>query len=80
EDFAHLTVASPLEDSSPAVKDPGRSSRVYVIDGLLDLILNLNDNASFDLRFAACECLKSYFSNHLEVRLHFLGRAIDGYL
>ena len=80
ENFAQLTVASPLEDSSVMTKDAGRRGRIYVIDGLLDLILNLHDNASFDLRFAACECLKSYFSNHLDVRLHFLGRAIDGYL
>ncbi len=80
ENFAQLTVAPPLEDSPAILKDADGHGRVYVIDGLLDLILNLHDSASFDLRFAACECLKSYFSNHLGVRIHFLGRAIDGYL
>ncbi|KAF1738623.1 Intracellular protein transport protein USO1 [Beauveria bassiana] len=55
-------------------------AEVYVIDGLLDLILNLQDSAAFNVRYAANECLKAYFSNHLNVRLHFLTRAIEGYL
>jgi hypothetical protein len=47
---------------------------------LLDLILNLQqDLAFFDVRYAACECLKAYFSNHIQVREHFLGRAIEGH-
>lgn len=33
----------------------------------------------FDLRLAACQCIKAYFFNHPEVRLHFLRRAIDGH-
>lgn len=56
-----------------------KDAKIYIIDGLLDLILNLQDSATFDLRYAASECLKAYFSNHLDVRMHFLGRAIDGY-
>ncbi|POR33297.1 Ribosomal protein arginine N-methyltransferase rmt3 [Tolypocladium paradoxum] len=79
ESFAQLTVPSPLQSPAAAGETPNGSDTVYVIDGLLDLILNTNDQLMFDLRFAACECLKAYLSNHSEVRLHFLNRAIDGY-
>ncbi|KAM4059315.1 general vesicular transport factor [Hirsutella rhossiliensis] len=79
EDFARFTVPPPLETPATAVGTRNGVSTVYVIDGLLDLVLNTHDPLTFDLRFAACECLKSYLSNHSEVRLHFLSRAIDGY-
>jgi hypothetical protein len=78
EQFAQITVLSPLEAADLA-KEPKDRASVYVIDGLLDLTLQLRDLSSFDVRYAACECLKSYFSNHAEVRLHFLGRAIEGF-
>lgn len=85
ENFAQIMVPSPLE-SPPATngntKSPNGtkpSEKVFVIDGLLDIVLNLQDLASFDMRFGACECLKAYFSNHAQVKLHFLGRAIEGY-
>ncbi|KAJ6441696.1 Ribosomal protein arginine N-methyltransferase rmt3 [Purpureocillium lavendulum] len=81
ESFAQLTVPSPLEGATPeAPARNGEQQTVYVIDGLLDLILNTQDQRLFDLRFSACECLKAYLSNHSEVRIHFLGRAIEGYL
>jgi hypothetical protein len=71
-------VPSPTE--VPSVPDAVNGhGKVYVIDGLLDLTLGSQELGTFDLRFAACECLKAYFSNHAEVRAHFLGRAIDGY-
>lgn len=79
ESFAQFTVPSPLEPPAAAVGARNGDTTVYVIDGLLDLVLNTHDPLTFDLRFAACECLKSYLSNHSEVRLHFLSRAIDGY-
>ncbi|KHN99274.1 Vesicle tethering protein p115-like protein [Metarhizium album ARSEF 1941] len=83
ETFAQLLVPVPApllvgmgkEDESSTV-----TTKTYVIDGLLDLTLNSFDQTAFDLRFSACECLKAYFSNHSEVRLHFLSRAIDGYM
>ncbi|KJK86957.1 hypothetical protein H633G_09202 [Metarhizium anisopliae BRIP 53284] len=80
ETFAQLMVPAPLlvdtgEDASSTL-----AAKTYVIDGLLDLTLNSFDQSAFDLRFSACECLKAYFSNHSEVRLHFLSRAIDGYM
>lgn len=73
-------VPSPLHEplSEQGTKANGHA-KVYVIDGLLDLTLSISDLGAFDVRFAACECLKAYFSDHAEVRAHFLSRAIDGY-
>lgn len=79
ESFAQLSV-SRLEEAPASSKGAKDLSHIYVIDGLLDLILNLQDSAAFNVRYAASECLKAYFSNHLNVRLHFLTRAIEGYL
>ncbi|OAA58850.1 Vesicle tethering protein p115-like protein [Cordyceps fumosorosea ARSEF 2679] len=79
ESFAQLSVSRIGNKHAPS-SEPKSHSQVYVIDGLLDLILNLQDSAAFNVRYAASECLKAYFSNHLNVRLHFLTRAIEGYL
>ncbi|PHH79450.1 hypothetical protein CDD80_4794 [Ophiocordyceps camponoti-rufipedis] len=73
ESFAQFTISSPIE------KADAEDQEVYVIDGLLDLILSVHDTSAFDLRYAACECLKAYLSNHSQVRLHFLDRAIRGF-
>ena len=78
--FAQLMVPAPLLADTGEDAKAGSLAKTYVIDGLLDLTLNSSDQSVFDLRFSACECLKAYFSNHSEVRLHFLSRAIDGYL
>ncbi|GKT49453.1 intracellular protein transport protein USO1 [Colletotrichum spaethianum] len=80
EGFAQLQVPSPLESPSPA--EAGQTNgvvKVYVIDGLLDLALGVQDLEAFDLRLAACDCLKAYFYNHADIRLHFLRRAIEGH-
>ncbi|KAK2041139.1 hypothetical protein LZ31DRAFT_473051 [Colletotrichum somersetense] len=80
EGFAQLQVPSPLEPPAPA--EAGQTNgvvKVYVIDGLLDLTLSVQDLEAFDLRLAACDCLKAYFHNHTEIRLHFLRRAIEGH-
>ncbi|OAA33911.1 Vesicle tethering protein p115-like protein [Beauveria brongniartii RCEF 3172] len=79
ENFAQLSV-SRIGGSRLSANEVRPRSQVYVIDGLLDLILNLQDSAAFNVRYAANECLKAYFSKHLNVRLHFLTRAIEGYL
>ncbi|KAL6689812.1 ER to Golgi protein transport [Trichoderma pleuroticola] len=79
EGFASLMVPPPLESAAGATGAPNGHSKIYIIDGLLDLTLNVHDLSAFDLRFAACQCLKAYFSNHPEVKSHFLGRAIEGY-
>ncbi|KAK3946220.1 p115 like vesicle tethering protein [Diplogelasinospora grovesii] len=82
EKFAGLQVPSPLMDALAANGQRNGLNgvpRVFVIDGLLDLILALNSVEAFDLRMAACTCLKAYLFNHAEVRLHFLHRAIQGH-
>ncbi|KAG5985116.1 hypothetical protein E4U55_001365 [Claviceps digitariae] len=80
ESFAQLMVPAPRypEDVAEGAHVE-YSANVYVIDGLLDLTLDSCDPQIFDLRYSACECLKAYFSDHSEVRLHFLSRAIQGY-
>ncbi|KAL7942278.1 ER to Golgi protein transport [Trichoderma barbatum] len=79
EGFASLMVLPPLESAAGASGVSNGHAKIYIIDGLLDLTLNVHDLSAFDLRFAACQCLKAYFSNHPEVKSHFLGRAIEGY-
>ncbi|KAK3304497.1 p115 like vesicle tethering protein [Chaetomium strumarium] len=76
--FAGLQVPSPLAD--PVANGHGVQKngvpRVYVIDGLLDLILAVSSLPAFDLRMAACACLKAYFYRHAEIRMHFLDHAV----
>ncbi|KAJ1338545.1 intracellular protein transport protein USO1 [Microdochium nivale] len=82
EGFAQLQVPSVFD--TPQARDgntakPKSVPMVYVIDGLLDLVLGLPVLQAFDLRYAACQCIKAYFHNHPEIRLHFLRRAIEGH-
>lgn len=86
ENFAQFQVPSPLEEAPPPTPTPNGKSpkangipKVYVIDGLLDLSLCLHNLQAFDIRMAACECLKAYLFNHPGIREHFLRRAIDGH-
>lgn len=81
ENFAQLQVPSPLESASPNSNGIQANGipKVYVIDGLLDLSLCFHNLQAFDIRMAACECLKAYFFNHAGIREHFLRRAIDGH-
>lgn len=81
ENFAQLQVPSPLASAPPNGNGPQANGipKVYVIDGLLDLSLCVHNLQAFDIRMAACECLKAYFFNHAGIREHFLRRAIDGH-
>ncbi|KAK8107615.1 uncharacterized protein PG998_009628 [Apiospora kogelbergensis] len=82
EGFAQLRVPSVLEDAMPMNGQNGNATGpvvVYVIDGLLDLTLSVTALQAFDLRLAACQCIKAYFFHHPEIRLHFLRRAIEGH-
>lgn len=82
ESFAQLQVPSPLaqaDSNANAGTTNGDSPLVYVIDALLDLTLSVSAVDAFDVRYAACQCIKAYFSKHSEIRLHFLKRAIEGY-
>ncbi|GAB1313119.1 Vesicle-mediated ER to Golgi transport protein [Madurella fahalii] len=78
ESFAGLQVPSPL--NAPAANGQRAQmngvAKVFVIDGLLDLILAVNSLQAFDLRMAACTCLKAYFFRHAEIRMHFLDHAV----
>ena len=82
EEFAQLQVVPIIEHSTTPNGEsiPNGVSRVYVIDALLDLALSPASNELFDARFAACECIKAYFYNHVQIRLHFLKRVVDGHL
>ena len=53
---------------------------VNVIHGLLDLILVATSSHEFNVRLAACECMKAYFYKHTPIRMHFLRRAIEGHV
>ena len=80
--FAQLTVPNPLSDEGDATQEgrEDKTNMVYVIDGLLDLTLGVQPCPEFNLRMAACECIKSYFFKHSDIRRHFLSRAIEGHL
>ncbi|KAI9696092.1 MAG: hypothetical protein M1836_005923 [Candelina mexicana] len=85
ETFAQLQVASVIDEPSSSLTEPKSKQNngipmVYVIDGLLDLALTLASIHAFNVRLAACECIKAYVFNHAEIRLHFLRRAIDGHI
>ncbi|KAK1761140.1 intracellular protein transport protein USO1 [Echria macrotheca] len=80
ERFAALQVSSPI-GAVPNGEGPQKNGvpKVFVVDGLLDIILVVNALQAFDLRMAACTCLKAYFYKHAEIRQHFLRRAIHGH-
>lgn len=80
ENFAQLQVPSPLDWAVHGQAEVANGVRkVYVIDALLDMTLVVYAIQAFDIRIAACQCLKAYFFNHAEVRMHFLRRAIEGH-
>ncbi|GAW25197.1 putative intracellular protein transport protein [Rosellinia necatrix] len=82
ENFAQLQVPS-VVDTAPErnsqTDKPNGAPHICVIDGLLGLVLSVSSAQAFDLRVAACQCIKAYFFNHPEVRMHFLRRAIEGH-
>jgi intracellular protein transport protein USO1 len=82
ESFAQLQVPAPLVSTHANLgqqPEKGENSTVYVIDGLLDTTLALSALDAFDIRRAACDCLKAYLFRHADIRLHFLKRAIEGF-
>ncbi|KAJ4295572.1 Vesicle-mediated ER to Golgi transport protein [Kalmusia sp. IMI 367209] len=80
EGFAQLQVRPIVEPVTNGTTSPNVLPTVYMIDALLDLALTPAANDMFDVRFAACECIKAYFFNHLQIRTHFLKRAIGGHV
>ncbi|KAF2036464.1 hypothetical protein EK21DRAFT_51478 [Setomelanomma holmii] len=80
EGFAQEQVRPFFEPTTNGVSTPNGVHSVYVIEALLNLVLTPAPNELFDLRNAACECVRSYFYNHMQIREHFLNRAIDGHV
>lgn len=84
EGFAQRDVLSLSQAGVPQVNGHANikppPSTVNVISGLLELALAPSPIHVFDVRLAACECLKAYLSGHAAIRLHFLRRAIEGHL
>lgn len=70
-----------LESRSPSSSKEHKDGviKINVIHGLLELTLEVSANPFFDVRLAACECLKAYLYQHSLVRLHFVRRAMEGY-
>jgi hypothetical protein len=58
-------------------KEPVELSNV--IEVLLQLILEPASVVLFNVRLAACNCMKAFFAEHAGIRLHVLRRAIQGY-
>lgn len=80
EGFAQLQVRPIVELVANGATSPNEPLVLYIIDALLDLALTPAANEMFDVRFAACECIKAYIFNHLQIKTHFLKRAIGGHL
>lgn len=80
EPFAGLLVQPIVAATLNGAASPNGVAKVPVIEALLDLAIRPAPNELFDARFAACECIKAYFSNHLHIQEHFLRRAIDGHM
>ncbi len=84
EAFAQLDVLSSRSEAAPAqvngnIRDKPSQPRDNVISALIDLALVMSSVNAFDVRLAACECLKAYFWEHAPIRLFFLNRAIEGH-
>ena len=50
-----------------------------IIEALLNIALEPASISIFDVRLAACECIKAFFSGHAGIRIHVLRRAIEGF-
>ncbi|KAI1004138.1 hypothetical protein K3495_g4075 [Podosphaera aphanis] len=82
EGFAQFQVTSVIQELTVNEAKPIQKNRIlqsYVVDALLDLTLNVSNPAIFDVRMAACECIKAYFVDHPVIRKYFLQRVVDGH-
>ncbi|MCJ1246756.1 hypothetical protein MMC30_003965 [Trapelia coarctata] len=80
-----LTIPGPSNPTTPIANGHNKvaapaTTRVNVIQGLLDLALSVSSNNAFDIRISACECIKAYLYGHAPIKVHFLKRARDGYI
>ena len=58
---------------------PSQVEMSNVIESLLELTLETTAAPSFDVRLAACNCVKAFFDGHNGIRGHVLRRAIEGH-
>jgi intracellular protein transport protein USO1 len=82
EKFGDLSVPKVQSEASRASVDQSLTnghSTTNVIEALLKLTLEPAALSLFDVRLAACECVKAFFTGHTGIRAHVLRRAIEGH-
>lgn len=93
EQFGDLSVPA-VKQSAPAVNGratpkgtsvksgastPANVEMSNVIESLLELTLDSSATPYFEVRLAACNCVKAFFEAHNGIRGHVLRRAIEGH-
>lgn len=71
---------SGVSETSNGNRKPNQSVRINVIEALLKLTLEPAPIFALQARLAASECIQAFFAKHNGIRLHFLGRAIEGHM
>ena len=82
ERFGDLNVAHSLPNEPNVTTfhpETTGHTTINVIEALLKLSLEPASLRLFDVRLAACECVKAFFAGHSGIRAHVLRRAIEGY-
>lgn len=79
--FAGLQVTPLVHHGAPQTNGQANGvPKIYIIEALLDVVIAAPAETSFELRMAACECIKAYYYKHTMIRHHFLNRAIEGHM
>ncbi|KAK5105968.1 Vesicle-mediated ER to Golgi transport protein [Lithohypha guttulata] len=72
--------ATPKANSAKSgASTPANVEMSNVIESLLELTLESTATPFFDVRLAACNCVKAFFEGHNGIRGHVLRRAIEGH-
>lgn len=82
EKFGDLSVSKTQPKASTAPNDKpvmNGHPTTNVIEALLKLTLEPAQLSLFDVRLAACESVKAFFTGHQGIRAHVLRRAIEGH-
>ena len=83
EQFGDLAVPRAVQNTEGKMTNghstPKAVEMINVIEALLNIALEPASVSIFDVRLAACECVKAFFSGHTGIRIHVLSRAIEGY-
>lgn len=80
-DISSASASQILEQKNSSLSNGHASvlEKANVIEVLLQLILEPSPVSRFDVRLAACSCLKAFFEGHAGIRGHVLRRAIEGF-